>query len=112
MHPSPVTPAFRRALAALALSLLPACAAGAASAERPLTGDALHDHHESLCLAQQLSTVCEGVFAVPAEDPSLHRLRFIDGQVSANDSCMIRMGNRLNPKVPPMYVNGEPVGFC
>jgi len=25
---------------------------------------------------------------------------------------MIRMENALNPAIPPMYVNGEPVGFC
>lgn len=56
--------------------------------------------------------VADGVFAVPGSDPDHHRLRFVDGQVSANDSCMIRLGNRLNPGVPPVYVNGEPVGFC
>ncbi len=54
----------------------------------------------------------DGVFAVPAADPGRHHLRFVDGQVSRNDTCMIKLENGLNPKVPPMYVNGEPVGFC
>ena len=54
----------------------------------------------------------DGVFAVPGGDTRHHRLRYVDGQVSRNDSCMIRLGNRLNPRVPPLYVNGEPLGFC
>ena len=53
-----------------------------------------------------------GAFAVPGKDPTHHHLRFADGQVSPNDSCMILLGNNLNPKVPPMYVNGLPLGFC
>ena len=54
----------------------------------------------------------DGVFTVPGSDPDHPRLRYRDGQVSRNDSCMIRMENGLNFRVPPMYVNGEPVGFC
>ncbi|MCB9898629.1 MAG: hypothetical protein H6825_11555 [Planctomycetes bacterium] len=54
----------------------------------------------------------DGVFAVPGADEAHPRLRYVDGQVSRNDSCMMRLGNGLNPKVPPMYVNGEPLGFC
>ncbi len=115
MIPSPNRPAVRRAFTALALSALvalPACALGA-SGERAMTDAELRTHDERICPSLQASTMCEGVFAVPSEDdPSRHRLRFVDGQVSRNDSCMIRLGNRLNPKVPPMYVNGEPVGFC
>ena len=53
-----------------------------------------------------------GVFAVPGADDDHYRLRFADGQLSRNDSCMIRLGNRLNRRVPPMYVNGEPFAFC
>ena len=56
--------------------------------------------------------VCDGVFAVRGGDPARPQLRYCDGQVARNDSCMIRLGRKLNPKVPPLYVNGEPVGFC
>jgi len=54
----------------------------------------------------------DGVFTVPSADPERHHLRFVDGQVSRNDTCMVRLENGLNPRVPPLYVNGEPVGFC
>jgi hypothetical protein len=48
---------------------------------------------------------------VNAED-SLPRLRYFDGdQLSLNDRCPVRKV-RLNPKMPPAYVNGRPVGFC
>ncbi len=79
--------AFRLAL--LLLVLLPACRSVPAS---PTTGD--------------------GVFAVPGSDADHHRIRYVDGQVSRNDSCMIKLGNSLNRRVPPLYVNGEPMGFC
>lgn len=54
----------------------------------------------------------DGVFALEGGDQAHHRLRYVDGQVSRNDNCAIRLGNRLNRKIPPLYVNGEPVGFC
>lgn len=42
----------------------------------------------------------------------LPRLRYFDGdQVSLNDRCAVRKV-KLNPKMPPIYVNGQPVGFC
>jgi len=48
---------------------------------------------------------------VNAQD-SLPRLRYFDGnQVSLNDRCAVRKA-KLNPKMPPIYVNGQPVGFC
>jgi hypothetical protein len=46
------------------------------------------------------------------EEDSLPRLRYYDGeQVSLNDRCAVRHV-KLNPKMPPIYVNGQPVGFC
>ena len=54
----------------------------------------------------------DGVFPVVSENPERPRLRFQDGQVSKNTSCMIRLGNKLNPGVPPLFVNGAPLGFC
>jgi hypothetical protein len=53
-----------------------------------------------------------GVIAVESGDPERPRLRYLDGQVSSNTSCAIRRGNRLNPRVPPMRINGVPIGFC
>ena len=42
---------------------------------------------------------------------SLPRLRFSDGLISLNDRCMVRKA-KLNRRLPPIYVSGEPVGFC
>ena len=41
----------------------------------------------------------------------LRHLMFADAQVSLNDRCIVRKA-RLNPRMPPMYVNGRPIGFC
>lgn len=54
----------------------------------------------------------EGVFPVASANPERPRLRYLDGQVSSNNTCAIRLPNKLNPDVPPMYLNGMPVGFC
>ena len=54
----------------------------------------------------------EGVYQVNGTNSEHSRLRYLDGHVSANETCMIRVENALNPKIPPMYVNGRPMGFC
>ena len=54
----------------------------------------------------------DGVFDLVGGDPEHPRLRYTDGQPSLNDACAIRLENRLNPRVPPCYVNGRPIGFC
>ncbi len=54
----------------------------------------------------------EGVFPVASSDPERPRMRYLDGQVSLSNTCGILLENGLNPKVPPMYVNGAPIGFC
>jgi hypothetical protein len=54
----------------------------------------------------------DGVVAVASGDPTHPRLRYVDGQVSQNMSCAIRLENKLNPKIPPVYINGQPIGFC
>ncbi len=41
-----------------------------------------------------------------------YRLRYLDGQVSLNTRCGVRIENGLNTKVRPLYVNGAPIGFC
>lgn len=39
------------------------------------------------------------------------RLRFADGEESLNDRCPVRKA-KLNRRLPPLFVNGHPVGFC
>ena len=54
--------------------------------------------------------VVMGEFVNPED--SLPRIRWDeDGRVSLNDRCAVRKV-KLNPKMPPAYVNGEPIGFC
>ncbi len=54
----------------------------------------------------------DGSFYVLGEDPAHPRLRYLDGQVALNTTCAIQIGNKLSRKVPPAYVNGQPIGFC
>ena len=52
--------------------------------------------------------------STPAEyvtTDSLSKIRFADGQVSLNDRCPVRKVS-LNLRMPAVYVNGHPVGFC
>jgi len=39
------------------------------------------------------------------------RLLYDHGVASLNDRCPVRRA-KLNPKVPPTFVNGRPIGFC
>jgi len=48
---------------------------------------------------------------VEAQDSFPHIRYFDTDKVSINDRCAVRKV-KLNPKMPPVYVNGEPVGFC
>lgn len=56
--------------------------------------------------------VDDGVFPLVSTSEKYHRLRYRDGQTSPNDSCMILLANKLNPRIPPAYINGRPHGFC
>jgi hypothetical protein len=47
----------------------------------------------------------------PAPGPAFTRLKYADSLSSVNDRCVITH-NRLNPVMHPLYVNGQPVGFC
>jgi hypothetical protein len=49
--------------------------------------------------------------AKTAAEDELAPIRFADGQVSLNDRCIVRKG-KLNLRMPPLYVNGRPIGFC
>jgi hypothetical protein len=51
-----------------------------------------------------------GEFVSPED--SFPRIRYTDGQqVSLNDRCPVRKV-KLNVKMTPVYVNGQPIGFC
>lgn len=54
----------------------------------------------------------DGIFYVQTDDPAHPRVRYLDGQVALDASCAIKLGNKLSRKVPPAYVNGQPIGFC
>ena len=54
----------------------------------------------------------DGIFYVPGESPTHPRVRYLDGQLSLNETCAIRVENKLNRRIPPVYVNGRPIGFC
>ena len=53
-----------------------------------------------------------GAMYLPTDDPNRPRVRYVDGQVALNRSCMVRVENKLSRAVPPMYVNGQALGFC
>ena len=43
---------------------------------------------------------------------SLHpRVQYRDGSISLNDRCAVRM-TKLSRSMRPVYVNGQPIGFC
>lgn len=54
----------------------------------------------------------DGKFYVLGSEAEHPFVRYLDGQVSLNSTCAIRRGNKLSRKVPPVYVNGRPIGFC
>ncbi|MCP3918974.1 MAG: hypothetical protein GY711_25800 [bacterium] len=54
----------------------------------------------------------DGAMYVTTSDPKHPLVRYKDGQLSLNDSCAVLRGNKLNRRMPPAYVNGQPLGFC
>ena len=43
---------------------------------------------------------------------ALSPIRYDDRElVSLNDQCPVA-GDRLTPRIEPLYVNGRPIGFC
>jgi hypothetical protein len=50
------------------------------------------------------------VYSTPPD--SLHpRVQYADGSISLNDRCAVRM-IKLSRSMRPIYVNGQPIGFC
>jgi len=54
----------------------------------------------------------DGVFFVVSDNPKRPLARYADGQLSMSNSCAIKLENKLNRRIPPAYVNGQPIGFC
>lgn len=49
---------------------------------------------------------------VETKNDSFPRIRYFETNlVSINDRCAVRK-TKLNLKMAPVYVNGQPVGFC
>jgi hypothetical protein len=44
-------------------------------------------------------------------DSAFPRLKFADGLVSINERCPVTK-RKLSVHFPPVYVNGQPIGFC
>jgi hypothetical protein len=59
---------------------------------------------------ESVAHVVFGEYVQPAD--SFPAIRYFEGGlVSQNDRCAVRKV-KLNTKMPPVYVNGRPIGFC
>ncbi|MFN0152698.1 MAG: hypothetical protein ACKVU1_18500 [bacterium] len=52
-----------------------------------------------------------GMVAFDDSTAEFPRVQFRDGQLSLNTRCIVRQV-KLNRRMPPIYVNGQPIGFC
>ena len=107
----------RRARAApvLAVALLCGCRVSPVSPEPPAVVDALAgpaELAEPAPMRPPRALDADGAVYVLEADPLHPRVRYLDGQLSLNASCAIRTGNQLGRAIPPVYVNGRPIGFC
>ena len=59
--------------------------------------------------AELVLPVSEPVLIDP--DTPFPKIRFGDGLVSVNDRCPVTK-RKLSVNWPPVYVNGQPIGFC
>ena len=48
---------------------------------------------------------------VPTADLAHPKIRYADSTLSLNDRCPVRTG-KLSTTYKPVYVNGQPIGFC
>ncbi len=65
------------------------------------------------CGSERVSTRMDPVVPVGFDDSTAAypHVLFSDGQRSLNDRCPVRRG-RLNARMPALFVNGMPLGFC
>jgi hypothetical protein len=104
-------PLLRAGLLAVVSSfLLGACAARGTPAPALVERDV--PLPESLSERSVRSLSEDGNAYVLGADPAHPRVRYLDGQLSLNETCAIRVENKLSRKIPPVYVNGQPIGFC
>jgi hypothetical protein len=98
----------------LALFLLGGCAASSTALPRavPLQASAGSSAPSPPMGRPPRPLVDDGIFYVLGEDPAHPRVRYLDGQLALDATCAIQIGNKLSRKVPPCYVNGQPIGFC
>jgi len=113
MHCSSMITKLLARLTLLYLSLLCACASLPAAPALAVEEPALVEEEIALAPMRPPRALDEdGVFYVLGSKPGYPRVRCLDGQVTLNESCAIRVENKLNRKIPPVYVNGQPIGFC
>lgn len=62
-------------------------------------------------LAMSVGATAWAQHHVPGSDPEHPRVKYADSLVSLNDRCIVRQ-NKLSTTMPPVYVNGKPIGFC
>jgi hypothetical protein len=62
-----------------------------------------------LALAQLFSS-CSAPETEPAAEEAFAPI-VLEGEVTLNDRCPVRLA-KLNGRIPPLRVNGHPVGFC
>lgn len=63
-------------------------------------------------MTEEMKLGKDGVTYVVDSDPKLPLVRYVDGQMALSNSCGVRVGNKLNRRIPPAYINGQPLGFC
>ena len=72
-------------------------------------------------ISHGLATVALAAAALPSlstaqryiatDDPEYPRIQYADSLYSLNDQCIVRL-RKLSRSIPPVYVNGLPIGFC
>lgn len=48
---------------------------------------------------------------ITTDDAEFPRVQYADSLYSLNDQCIVRL-RKLSLRIPPVYVNGLPIGFC
>ena len=84
------------------ISVLAGCGGGGAKVETiPPNEPAVYVNADGTGESMKLDTL---VISYP-------HMIMADGQITLNDRCPVRRA-RLNRRLPAIYVNGRPVGFC
>lgn len=65
----------------------------------------------ALALTLQTSPTNSQDYIYASGDSLNPRIQYQDGTISLNDRCAVRM-TKLAKRMRPVYVNGQPIGFC